>query len=103
MAVSIPTAKIGAATVASYDGGTTTTGAFSVTASGRNTAVATAQLANVALDLAGSGVSVDAEIETGANVTATVGSPAQITASGAVTVLATTAAGVTTSAIGPGR
>ncbi|WP_367889442.1 hypothetical protein [Humibacter ginsenosidimutans] len=87
-----PTAIVAAATNAEFDGGTTTSGAFSVTASGQNAAAAAASADNFSV-IGGTGAFADAEVQQSAGVTATVSGSTKLTASGFVTVAASLGTG----------
>jgi hypothetical protein len=87
-----PVANIAAATRAEFDGGTTTSGAFTVTATGHNTATATGNVSNFSIGGV-TGVVVRADIAATASITAVVAASARITAAGQFTVSAQTAGG----------
>jgi LPXTG-motif cell wall-anchored protein len=81
----LPSAIIGAATTAEFDGGATTSGTFSLEASGQNTAKAIADVKAFGI-AAGAGAIADAEVLASAVVVARVSSATSLTASGVVTV-----------------
>ncbi len=92
-----PTATVAAPTRAEFDGGTTTSGAFSVTATGHNTATATVKVDN--FSIAGiTGVVALADVTSSAAIAAVVASSARITARGQFTVSAQTPGGTSADA-----
>ena len=92
-----PTASVAAPTRAEFDGGITTSGAFSVTATGHNTATATVKVDN--FSIAGvTGVIAHADVTASAAIAAVVASSARITAGGQFTVSAQTPGGTSVDA-----
>ncbi|HTZ07380.1 MAG TPA: hypothetical protein VMB53_16710, partial [Gaiellaceae bacterium] len=87
--VLLPTAKVGGATLATMDGTIENGQSLTVLAQGQDTAIATADIDNFGLLGAGTGVNADAEILTGADITASVASGASITVGFDVLVEAT--------------
>ena len=80
--VNIPTAKIGGAVLAQFDGDVNG-GAVTVTANGGNTAIASSQVISIALLFGIKSSSALAEITAAADVSATVGSASSISSPGA--------------------
>ncbi|WP_345762181.1 beta strand repeat-containing protein [Diaminobutyricibacter sp. McL0608] len=92
-----PTASVAAPTRAEFDGGITTSGAFSVTATGHNTATATVKVDNFSIAGA-TGVIAHADVTASAAIAAVVASSARISAGGQFTVTAQTPGGTSADA-----
>ncbi|MGZ4129286.1 MAG: hypothetical protein ACXVPR_00475, partial [Actinomycetota bacterium] len=103
LAVNLPTAKVGGATVAEFDGSADTAAVVFVLASSTNTATATADIFSIGLLGAGAGASSDAEVTADATTQALVGATATIDApGGAITVSAISANNAAATADGAG-
>ena len=101
LAVNMPTAKVGGATLAQFNGDADNATSVVVQATSANTATATADIFSAGLIGSGAGASSDAEITSDASTQALVGSTSSIEAPGVgVLILATSASHATAVADG---
>ena len=103
LAVNLPTAKVGGATLAEFDGSADSAAIVFIVASSTNTATATADIFSIGLLGAGAGASSDAEVTADATTQALVAATATIDApGGAITVSAISANNASATADGAG-